>query len=161
MRGLHLANSASLLAQLSVFITTSPAGAAWATLAAQVAGVMIFFATLRRKNRPRDGIRLVWRGFPQLSVLRPFLSVASTLVSRTIFTMVALSAFESLAVIAALPEIASELGDVDLLAWIVTAYLVAATLSSVAAGAFIDSIGVRRIFLIGVSVFGVATVLGG
>lgn len=74
---------------LTLGLGMGASGAAWATLAAQVAGVMIFFATLRRKNRPRDGIRLVWRGFPQLSVLRPFLSVASTLVSRTIFTMVA------------------------------------------------------------------------
>jgi len=91
--------------------------------------------------------------------VQPLLSRRYAAVSMTIFTMVALSAFESLAVIAALPEIASELGDVELLAWIVTAYLVAATLSSVAAGAFIDSIGVKRIFLIGVSVFGVATIL--
>lgn len=91
--------------------------------------------------------------------VEPLLSRRYAAVSITIFTMVSLSAFESLAVIAALPEIASELGSVELLAWIVTAYLIAATLSSVAAGAFIDSMGVRLIFLIGVSVFGVATVL--
>jgi MFS family permease len=91
--------------------------------------------------------------------VQPLLSRRYAAVSITIFTMVALSAFESLAVIAALPEIASDLGRVDLLAWIVTAYLIAATLSSVAAGAFIDSIGVRRIFLIGVLVFGIATVV--
>ncbi len=91
--------------------------------------------------------------------VQPLLSRRYAAVSITIFTMVALSAFESLAVIAALPEIAADLGQVELLAWIVTAYLIAATLSSVAAGAFIDSIGVKRIFLIGVLVFGVATIL--
>lgn len=94
-----------------------------------------------------------------MSDVQPLLSQRYAAVSITIFTMVALSAFESLAVIAALPEIASELGQVELLAWIVTAYLIAATLSSVAAGAFIDSIGVKRIFMTGVSVFGVATIL--
>jgi MFS family permease len=94
-----------------------------------------------------------------MSGIQPLLSRRYAAVSITIFTMVALSAFESLAVIAALPEIASELGRVELLAWIVTAYLIAATLSSVAAGAFIDSIGVKRIFAIGVSVFGVSTIL--
>ncbi len=91
--------------------------------------------------------------------VQPLLSRRYAAVSITIFTMVALSAFESLAAIAALPEIASDLGRIELLAWIVTAYLIAATLSSVAAGAFIDSIGVRSIFLIGVAVFGVATIL--
>ncbi len=78
-------------------------------------------------------------------------------VSLTVFTMVSLSAFESLAVIAALPEIAGELGRVDLLPWVVTAYLVAATVAAVSAGPLIDSVGVRRIFLVGVTVFAVAT----
>ncbi|NND04185.1 MAG: MFS transporter [Acidimicrobiia bacterium] len=80
-------------------------------------------------------------------------------VSIAILLMVALSAFESLAAIAALPEIAADLGSVTLLPWIVTVYLVAATIASVAAGPFVDSLGVRSIFRIGVAVFGVATVL--
>lgn len=80
-------------------------------------------------------------------------------VSIAILLMVALSAFESLAIIAALPEIAADLGRVNLLPWIVTVYLVAATIASVAAGPFVDSLGVRAIFRVGVFVFGVATVL--
>jgi len=80
-------------------------------------------------------------------------------VSIAILLMVALSAFESLAAIAALPEIAADLGNVSLLPWIVTVYLVAATIASVAAGPFVDSLGVRAIFRIGVILFGIATVL--
>ncbi len=80
-------------------------------------------------------------------------------VSVAILLMVALSAFESLAAIAALPEIAADLGKVNLLPWVVTAYLVSATIASVAAGPFVDSLGVRAIFRVGVAVFGFATVL--
>jgi len=72
---------------LTLGLGMGAAGAAWATLAAQITGLAIFFATLRRKNA--KGLRLVWRGFPRFSVLKPFMVVATTLISRTLFTMVA------------------------------------------------------------------------
>ena len=80
-------------------------------------------------------------------------------VSIAIYTMVALSAFESLGVLAATPQIAEDLGDVALLPWIVTSYLMANAISSVTSGKFIDGVGVRAVFRVGVSVFMVGSLL--
>ena len=54
----------------------------------------------------------------------PFLAV--TVANLTI---VALAAFDGLAVIAALPSIAEDLGDVALLPWVATAYLGASSIA--------------------------------
>lgn len=80
-------------------------------------------------------------------------------ISISIYTMVALSAFESLGVLAATPEIAEDLGDVALLPWIVTGYLAANAVASVTSGKFIDGVGVRMVFRVGVSVFILGAVL--
>ena len=80
-------------------------------------------------------------------------------VSIAIYTMVALSAFESLGVLAATPEIAEDLGDLALLPWIVTGYLTANAVASVTSGKFIDGIGVRAVFRVGVSVFVLGSIL--
>lgn len=73
--------------------------------------------------------------------------------STAIYTMVALAAFESLAVAAALPDLASDLGALELLPWVITAYLLLSGIGAVVAGPLIDAVGVRRMFGLAVIVF--------
>ncbi|MEX2655053.1 MAG: MFS transporter [Acidimicrobiia bacterium] len=73
--------------------------------------------------------------------------------SVAIYTMVALAAFEGLAVSAALPQVAADLGDVHLLPWMVTGYLLMAGVATVVSGPLIDSYGVRVVFRIAIVVF--------
>lgn len=81
--------------------------------------------------------------------------------SIAIFTTVALSAFEGLAVAAALPELAGDLGDVALLPWVVTAYLLPSGVATVAAGALVDRLGVATVFRWAVGLFVLGGVLAG
>lgn len=74
-------------------------------------------------------------------------------ISTAIFATAALASFESLAVAAALPDMAADLGDVSLLPWVITAYLLTSSLATVVAGPFIDAIGVSRMFRLAVVVF--------
>lgn len=73
--------------------------------------------------------------------------------SIAVFATAALASFQALGLAAALPEIAGDLGDVDLLPWVITIYLLMSSLATVVAGPFIDSIGVSRMFRIAVIVF--------
>ncbi len=61
-------------------------------------------------------------------------------------TIVAIAAFDGLALVAALPAIADDLGDVALLPWVITAFLGASAIAGITAGPIIDAIGVRRTF---------------
>lgn len=61
-------------------------------------------------------------------------------------TIVAIAAFDGLALIAALPTIADDLGDVALLPWVVTAFLATSAVAGITAGPIIDAVGVRRTF---------------
>lgn len=70
-----------------------------------------------------------------------------------IFTTVALAAFEGMAVSAALPQVAADLGDVGLLPWVITSFLLASSIVVVLSGPFIDGLGARRIFRIAVVIF--------
>lgn len=63
-------------------------------------------------------------------------------------TIIALVAFDGLAIVAALPSIAEDLGQVALLPWVITAYLAISAVAIIIAGPFIDAIGVRRTFRI-------------
>lgn len=73
--------------------------------------------------------------------------------SIAIYTTVALAAFEGLAVSAALPQVASDLGDVHLLPWVVTGYLLMSGVATVVAGPLVDSYGVRVVFRVAIVVF--------
>ena len=73
--------------------------------------------------------------------------------ATAIFTTAALAAFEGLAVSAALPEVAADLGSIGLLPWVITAFLVTSSITTVVGGPFIDSIGVSRVFRYAVVVF--------
>lgn len=76
-----------------------------------------------------------------------------------LLTIVALSAFEGLAVAAALPQVATDLGDVDLLPWVLTTYLLVAGVATVVAGALVDRHGVRPVFRWSVVIFVIGAVL--
>ena len=69
--------------------------------------------------------------------------VAVTLANLTI---VAIAAFDELALDAALPAIADDLGNVALLPWVITAFLATSAVAGIAAGPIIDAVGVRRTF---------------
>ncbi len=73
--------------------------------------------------------------------------------SVSILTIMGLIAFSILAVIAALPQITADLGDVELLSWVVTAFLLTSTIGTLAAGPIIDGLGVRATFRVAVTFF--------
>lgn len=72
---------------------------------------------------------------------RPYLPAAIA-----IFTMVAIVAFEGLAVTAALPELTADLGQVRLLPWVVTAFLLASGVTTAITGSLVDSLGTSLVF---------------
>ena len=53
-----------------------------------------------------------------------------------------------MALVAALPAIADDLGGVALLPWVITAFLATSAVAGIVAGPIIDGIGVRRTFRI-------------
>lgn len=61
-------------------------------------------------------------------------------------TIIAIAAFDGLALVAALPSIADDLGGVALLPWVITAFLATSAVAGVTAGPIIDAVGVRRTF---------------
>ena len=63
-------------------------------------------------------------------------------------TVVAIAAFDGLAVASALPLIADDLGRIALLPWVLTGYLATSAIAVIVAGPVIDAIGVRRTFRI-------------
>ena len=73
--------------------------------------------------------------------------------SIAIFTTSTLISLQWMGTAAALPEIAGDLGNVSLLPWTITVYLLTSGLATVVAGPFIDAIGVRTMFRIAVIVF--------
>jgi MFS family permease len=79
--------------------------------------------------------------------------------SVAIYTTVALAAFEGLAISAALPQVAADLGNVHLLPWVVTGYLLFAGVATVVAGPLVDSYGVRAVFRAAISLFVMGAVL--
>jgi len=73
--------------------------------------------------------------------------------SIAVFATAALASFQALGIAAALPDIATDLGDVSLLPWAITAFLLTSSLATVVAGPFIDAVGVSRMFRLAVTVF--------
>jgi MFS family permease len=73
--------------------------------------------------------------------------------SIAVFASASLASFQALGIAAALPDIATDLGNVSLLPWVITAYLLTSTLATVVAGPFIDAIGVSRMFRLSIVVF--------
>lgn len=73
--------------------------------------------------------------------------------SIAVFATAALASFQALGIAAALPDIATDLGNVSLLPWVITAYLLTSSLATVVAGPFIDAVGVSRMFRLAVTLF--------
>ncbi len=69
-----------------------------------------------------------------------------------------LSALDQTIVVTAMPTIAADLGDPQDLPWIVTAYLIAATVVTPLYGKFADVYGRRRVILVGVATFVIGSV---
>ncbi len=76
--------------------------------------------------------------------------------SIAIFATAALVSLQVMGIAAATPEIAADLGDVALLPWAITAYLLTSGMATVVAGPFVDGAGVRKVFRIAVVVFATA-----
>ncbi len=70
-------------------------------------------------------------------------------------------AFESMAVLTAMPAAADDLGDVDLYAWAFTAFGLAQTFAIVAAGQFSDRVGPKLPMIVGFAVFAAGLVVAG
>lgn len=80
------------------------------------------------------------------SPLRSIWSEPLRRVTLANLTLVALVAFDGLAVIAALPSIAADLGQVSLLPWTITGYIGASAVAIIIAGPVIDTFGTRYTF---------------
>lgn len=78
-----------------------------------------------------------------------------------ILLTVALAAFEGLAVAAALPQVAADLGGIDLLPWVITSFLLTSGVATVATGPLVDALGVQRVFKVAVAVFAIGGVVAG
>lgn len=76
--------------------------------------------------------------------------------SIAVFASATLASFQALGIAAALPDIATDLGNVSLLPWVITAYLLTSSLATVVAGPFVDAVGVARMFRISVIAFTLA-----
>lgn len=74
-------------------------------------------------------------------------------------TVVALVAFDGLAIVAALPSITDDLGDVALVPWVITGFLATSAIAGLAAGPVIDAVGVRRTFRVTGAWFLITSVL--
>src|SRR6476659_10329097 len=76
-----------------------------------------------------------------------------TVIFVTILLGMLLSALDQTIVSTALPTIVGDLGGAGHMAWVVTAYMLAETISTVLAGKFGDLFGRKRIFQISVAIF--------
>ena len=78
-----------------------------------------------------------------------------------LMTGILLAALDQTIVATALPTIVGELGGLDRLAWVVTAYLVTSTASSPLYGKISDLYGRRRVFQFAIVVFLIGSALAG
>lgn len=78
--------------------------------------------------------------------------------SASTMTVVAVAAYNNLSVGAALPAIGDDLGNLDLLPWVVTVELITSAIAVLAIGPVIDGIGTRRIYRASLVAFAVTCV---
>jgi EmrB/QacA subfamily drug resistance transporter len=97
---------------------------------------------------------------------RPFVQICMPLtVSETRIILIGallaqfLGALDQTVVATALPAISADLGDVELLSWIVTSYLLASTCCMPIVGKLSDFYGRRRMLLLSVAIFTLASML--
>ena len=95
------------------------------------------------------------------AVPEPLSSSRKNLVFVTVMLGMLLSALDQTIVSTALPTIVSDLGGAGHMSWVVTAYLLAETVSTVLAGKFGDLFGRKLVFQISVVVFIVGSFFSG
>lgn len=110
-----------------------------------------------RRSNPRNAVSASTGAPAPTSIFDPKLRGATF----SILLIVGLSAFEGLAVAAALPQVAADLGHVALLPWVITAYLLTSGVATIAAGALVDRIGAASVFRVSVIVFTIGGVMAG
>ncbi len=88
-------------------------------------------------------MNLTDKAAPKTSIFSPEYRAASI----ATFAAMALLAFEGTAIAAALPELAEQLGDVHLLPAVITSFLLASGIATVATGPLVDAVGVRKVFV--------------
>jgi len=98
---------------------------------------------------------------PQRATVRDVFTREVRGATIAILLTVALAAFEGLAVSAALPQVAADLGDIDLLPWVITSFGLTSGVATVASGPLVDTVGVSRVFRSAVIVFTVAGTAAG
>ncbi|HSJ45571.1 MAG TPA: MFS transporter [Euzebyales bacterium] len=98
---------------------------------------------------------------PPAATVRDVFAPERRAAATAILLTVALAAFEGLAVSAALPQVAADLGSVDLLPWVITAFGLTSGVATVATGALIDGIGASRVFRVAVALFTIGGVAAG
>lgn len=81
--------------------------------------------------------------------------------TAAILLTVALAAFEGLAVTAALPQVAADLGGIDLLPWVIAAFGLTSGVATIATGPLVDALGASRLFRSAVSLFALGGVAAG
>jgi MFS family permease len=98
---------------------------------------------------------------PRPATMRDIFAPAHRAAAVAILLTVALAAFEGLAVTAALPQVAADLGSIELLPWVITAFGLTSGVATVASGALIDGVGVSRVFRVSVALFTIGGVAAG
>ncbi len=93
---------------------------------------------------------------PRSVLSRPLLPA-----SIAIYTTIALAAFEGTAVFAALPQLVADLGQIELLPWVITGYLFASGVATVLAGSLVDRYGTKVVFEFAVITFAAAGTIAG
>ena len=78
--------------------------------------------------------------------------------STSTMTVIAVAAYNNLSVGAALPAIGDDLGNLDLLPWVVTVELITSAIAVLAVGPVIDGIGTRRIYRVSLVAFAITCV---
>lgn len=94
-----------------------------------------------------------------MAVPRSILSPQLLPASIAIFTTVAIVAFEGLAITAALPELAAELGNIQLLPWVITSFLLASAVATAVSGTLIDALGTSTVFRWSTALFAVSSLV--
>jgi MFS family permease len=74
-------------------------------------------------------------------------------ITVSLMSAISLVAYSNLAVTAALPDIGSDLGSVDLLPWVVTVELLASAIAVLTIGPIVDSLGVRAVYRVAMAGF--------
>jgi MFS family permease len=100
-------------------------------------------------------------GTPAPATVRDVFAPERRAAATAILLTVALAAFEGLAVTAALPQVAADLGSVDLLPWVITAFGLTSGVATVATGVLVDGVGASRVFRVAVALFTIGGVAAG